>query len=736
MSLKKNEKKTFVYTHKRVKTPTILQMEALECGAASLAMILGYYGSFIPLEKLRVECGVSRDGSKASKIILAARRLGLNAEGYKRNIDALSETTFPAIIFWNFNHFVVLEGFKGGKAYINDPASGRRVVSYEEFDSSYTGVILEFSKGENFVKQGKKQNIFSFLKKRIDGFKSILLYIILVGLFLLIPGFVTPSFSRFFVDYILVNNLTGFLKPLLIAMGITAVIQGILSTLQQTFLLRFQLQLSSSSSAKFLNHVFKMPVDFFVQRMPGEICNRILSNDSVASVIASQVTGAVVNLVYALFYVILMFRYDVVLSLMCIFVAVINFIILKFSSEKIKTSSFKVQMETGKLYGQTMNGISMIETLKAGGLENDFFQEWAGLQAKVVLEKQKTNRLSQLLVQIPSSLTKILNLLVLAVGALRVMNGNLTLGMLVAFQSLQSSFISPINSFLNTVKTMQSSQADMQRLDDVMEYPAEKRFKEDFEDEETDSEKQCKRVKKLQGYVTLKDVTFGYDRLAPPLIENLSIDLKPGSRIALVGGSGSGKSTIGKLISSLYKPWSGEILYDGKPISEIERDQFVSSVSVVDQDIFMFEGNIRDNITMWNSSYTEEYSIVQAAKDACIHDDITLRQDGYFSEVEEGGKNFSGGQRQRLEIARALVTNPRILIMDEATSALDPVTEQKVDENIRRRGCTCITIAHRLSTIRDSDEILVLDKGKVVQRGTHDELIAQDGLYSELIKTI
>lgn len=711
---------------KRVRTTTVLQMEELECGAASLAMILAYYGTFIPLEQLRAECGVTRDGSKASKILLAAKKFGLDGKGFRRRLGQLSQTKFPAIIFWDMSHFVVLEGITEKKAYINDPGMGRRTVPMEDFKRSYSGIVLEFTPNETFVRQGKKKTMVPMLKKRMSGMGAVLMYVLLVGLFLVIPGFVIPGFSRFFVDEILVNHSKGLLKPLLIAMGLTFVIQGILVALQQYYLKRFHLKMALSSSAKFLNHLFKMPVDFFVQRMPGEICNRILANDAVATLISTKLTGAVVNLICVFFYIAIMMCYDVSLTLLCIAVLALNFLLLHLTNEPLKNGTFKSQMEMGKLYGYTMNGISLIETLKASGLENDFFQSWAGQQAKVVLQNQKMLRISFIVSQIPQTLTSILTLLVLAVGALRVINEDMTIGMLVAFQALQMNFITPVNALMEMSKEVQTGQADMQRLDDVMDYPAIVRYKED----------DSKAVKKLEGYVSLKNVTFGYDRLSPPFIEGLSLDLKPGARIALVGGSGSGKSTVGKLVSSLFTPWSGEVLFDGKPISEIPRSQFVSSVAVVDQDIYLFEGTVRDNLTMWGSANSDEYAYIQAAKDACLHDVIVTRQGGYFAQVEEGGKNFSGGQRQRFEIARALVGNPRVLVLDEATSALDPVTEQLVDENIRRRGCTCIIIAHRLSTIRDSDEILVLDGGKVVQRGTHDQLVAQEGLYRDLIKTM
>jgi NHLM bacteriocin system ABC transporter peptidase/ATP-binding protein len=701
-------------------------MEELECGAASLAMILAYYGCYIPLERLRSECGVSRDGSKASKILMAAKKFGLDGKGYRRRFNTLSETKLPAIIFWEMSHFVVLEGIDDKKAYINDPGMGRRIIPLADFKNSYSGVVLEFSKNKSFVPQGKKKTIIPLLSKRLTGMKSVLMYVLLVGLFLIIPGFIIPGFSRFFVDEILVNQTTGLLKPLLISMGLTLVIQGILVVLQQYYLKRFHLKLALSSSAKFLDHLFRVPVEFFVQRMPGEICNRILANDTVATLISTKLTGVVVNLICVFFYIVIMLCYDVQLTLICISVLALNFLILHYTKETLKNGTFKAQMEMGKLYGYTMNGISLIETLKASGLENDFFQSWAGQQAKVVLQNQNMAKISFIVSQVPKTLTSILSLLILAVGALRVIEEDLTIGMLVAFQALEANFITPVNELMEMVKEVQTGQADMQRLDDVMEYPAIHRYKEET----------TKSSRKLEGYVSLRNVTYGYDRLSPPFIEGLNLELKPGARVALVGGSGSGKSTVGKLVSSLFSPWSGEVLFDGKPLSQIPRAQFVSSVAVVDQDVFLFEGTVRDNLTMWGGSNTDEFAYIQAAKDACIHDEIVTRQGGYFSLVEEGGKNYSGGQRQRLEIARALVGNPRILVLDEATSALDPVTEQIVDENIRRRGCTCIIIAHRLSTIRDSDEILVLDNGKVAQRGTHEQLVAVEGLYRDLIKTM
>ncbi|MBO6219858.1 MAG: NHLP family bacteriocin export ABC transporter peptidase/permease/ATPase subunit [Treponema sp.] len=720
------------------KTPTVLQMEALECGAASLAMILGYYQKYISLEVLRVDCGVSRDGTKATNILKAARKYGLEAKGFKMEVDALRLLKEPCIIFWNFNHFVVLEGFKGKNAVLNDPASGRRRVSMDEFDESFTGVVLTFGKSPDFNKGGVKPRVWHRLKKRLGGLGSIFTFLGFLSFLYFIPGFVYPTFSRFFIDEILVKNSMNLLKPLIAVMALTCVVSTVLQAIQNAVLMRFQVRLSLSSASRFIAHILKMPMQFFVQRLPGELCNRIASCDSISSLVSGQLIGVVINLFSTIFFLVLMLMYDIPLTIISVTLTSIVVIVFKINSDRIKDKSFKIEMEEGKLSGITMSGIEMIESLKASGSENDFFMQWSGQQAKVLLETQrlvKTNTGNSIVPQLISSIQSIL---ILTVGALRVMDGHLTIGMLMAFQTLLSHFSGPINSFLGLGSSLLSANADMQRIDDVMEYPIPQIFKDDSEpqsDAKAAESLMYKPIPKLEGYISLKNITFGYSPLAAPLITDLSIEFTPGKRIALVGATGSGKSTIGKLISGLYKPWSGEILFDKKPMQEIERKVFSSSVAVVNQSISLFEGTVKDNITMWNSTIPEEV-YMQAAKDACIHDVITSRPNGYYSKVGEGGRNFSGGQRQRLEIARALATNPRIIIMDEATSALDAITEQTVDKNIRRRGCTSIIIAHRLSTIRDCDEIIVLDHGIIIERGTHDELIASGGAYKELVQTM
>lgn len=717
---------------KRVRTPTVLQMEAVECGAAALGIILGYLGRFVPLEKLRVECGISRDGSKASNVLKAARKYGLIARGFKKEIEELGALPLPLIVFWNFNHFVVLEGFEKGQFCLNDPATGPRKVSKEEFDKAFTGVVMVFEPGPDFKKGGEKPGIVNALKKRLSGSRTALTYAVLTGLALVIPGLVVPIFSKVFVDEVLVRGMEDWFRPLLLGMAITAVIRACLTWLQQHYLLRFETKLALSTASKFFWHVLRLPVEFFTQRFGGEIGSRVGINDRVAQLLSGRLATTILNAVVIVFFAAIMFQYDIILTLVGILVAGLNVAALKYASRIRVDQNQKLLQDRGRLMGVSMGGLQLIETLKATGAESDFFAKWSGYQAKVMNGEQQLGLTTQLLSAAPLLLSSINTVAILGIGSIRVMDGHLTIGMLVAFQSLMASFISPVNDMVDLGSTLQEVEGDMNRLDDVLNHETDIHFsREAAAEKPTDTE--VDGLPKLSGYLELKDITFGYSRLANPLIENFSIKLEPGTRIALIGSSGSGKSTIGKIIAGLYTPWSGKILFDGKPRSDIPGTVITNSLAVVDQDIYMFGGNIRENLVMWDSTVPES-CILSAARDACIHKDISARAGGYDHKIQEGGRNFSGGQRQRMEIARALAGNPSILILDEATSALDPNTEKLIDDNLRRRGCTCLIVAHRLSTIRDCDEIIVLDRGKVVQRGTHEEMKNVDGPYARLLK--
>ena len=768
-------------------------MEAVECGAASLGIILSYYDRIVPLSELRQKCGISRDGSKASNILKAARSYGLTAKGFKKSLENLKTLTPPYIVFWSFNHFLVVEGFGKNCVYINDPGTGPRTVSLKEFDEGYTGVVLVMEPGPEFKQGGKRRNMVSALASRLTSSRRALLFCLLTGLFLTFPRLTIPAFTQVFVDRILVENLQDWLRPMLLGMIIAAVIQGLLMRMQLKALRRLLIKLSVTMSGQFLWHILRLPVGFYAQRFSGEISSRIQLNDKVAEVLSGRLATTVIDTVMMGLYALLMLTYDWLLTTITILFAALNFVALQSLSRSRVDANISLAQEYGKSYGVAIGGIQSIETVKASGLESDLFTKFAGYYTKALNSRQKLGLQTQILNVLPTLLTALATASILVIGGFRVINGSLSIGMLVAYQLLATSFLKPVNNLINFGSTLQELESDLNRLDDVLQNPVDRsnishgreteresrengngsyshqslnsvnlvQINSDRSENQPESnnghrvidteslalapkqlqpaghDRESKHYLtpdsfRLQGSIELSQLTFGYSNLEAPLIENLNLTVKPGQRIALVGGSGSGKSTIAKLICGLYSFWSGDILFDGISRTQIPRSVLANSLAMVEQDIFLFAGTIRDNLTLWDSTIPEA-DVVKACQDAAIHEAILFLPGGYDAQLSEGGMNLSGGQRQRLEIARALVRNPSILVLDEATSALDAETEQIVDRNLRRRGCSCIVVAHRLSTIRDCDEIIVLEQGKVVQRGTHEELREQEGTYMRLI---
>ena len=712
---------------RRVKTPTILQMEAVECGAAALSIVLASMGRYVPLERLRIECGVCRDGSKASNILKAARKYGLDAQGFKREPEELRQMTLPLIVFWNFNHFVVIEGFLRKWVCLNDPAAGPRKVTYEEFDQSFTGVVISLSKTSMFSKEGQRPSVLKALHNRLGGSHLPLLCLILTTLALAAVNIVIPAFSRVYVDSIMIGGFHRWLRPLLLGMSAVIAVKTLLTVMQQRILIRLETKLAICSSSRAFWRILQLPMEFFAQRYAGEIVGRVESNDRIASLIAGELGTNIVNVLLLGFYAALMLHYDPVLTAIGVSVGFINLLALRFVSRTRRDDNLKLLQLKKKLMGTSTSGLQMIETLKATGSESEFFTQWAGQQARFVNAQQSLGTHTMLLAAAPPLLMGLNAAVVLGVGAARVMDGILSIGMLFAFQILMNGFLDPIQKLVDLGSRVQEAQGDLARVDDVFRYEVDPAVAPAAMPEPSPG---CR----LQGAIEMRNVTFGYSPAGKPIIEDFSVTLHPGSRTALVGRAGSGKSTIARLVAGLYEPWSGEILFDGVPRKSLPRRVVTSSIGYVDQEIFLFGGPIRQNLCMWDST-VDDSSIAQAAKDACIHGEITSRSGSYDAMLDEGGRNFSGGQRQRLEIARALVSNPRVIILDEATSALDPRLEKQVDDNLRRRGCTCLIVAHRLSTVRDCDEIIVLHHGRIAQRGTHDELIAEKGLYAGLIRS-
>lgn len=712
------------------KVPVVLQMEALECGAASLAMILAYYKKYISLEQLRIDCNISRDGSNAKDILTAARHHGLQAKGFKFNVEALRDSkNFPMIIHWNFNHFVVLNGFKGKKAVINDPAGGCVEIEPEEFEKSFTGIVLTFEPDETFEPEGTPKSLWNFIRKRLKGVYLSLAFIIVLQFIVSVLGILEPVFYKVFVDDILIGNAPDWIAPLTMGMSVVCVAYCILEVVRNLYLNKIRAKMSISSAAKFMWHTLHLPVEFFSQRFAGDISARQQSNDDIAESLCSKIAPVVLNVVLTGLYFILLVYYDIWMAFIGLGMVICNILIMKTIAKKNINTAKSMQRDYGKLAGVMISGISMIETMKASGAEFGYFENLSGYQAKynnAAVNLTKRNLYGQL---VPQLLSGIGNTIILLLGVYNILRGQFTIGSLMAFQGFFSYFLTPVNELMDSMQEIQDVASSMERVEDVMNYPEDIMFQE-----KQKAVGNFDVVEKLTGEVELSNVSFSYGRLAQPFISEFSLKVKKGDVIALVGGSGSGKSTIAKLIAGLYPVTKGEISFDGKKKEDINRYVFTSSVAMVDQNISIFSDTIQNNITMWDNTIDEE-TLICACKDACIHDDIIARKEGYQSLLQEGGTNFSGGQLQRIEIARAFVTEPSILILDEATSALDPTTEKKIMDAVKRRGITCFIVAHRLSTIRDADEIIVMEYGVEVERGNHETLLEKDGKYAQLVKS-
>jgi NHLM bacteriocin system ABC transporter peptidase/ATP-binding protein len=704
-------------------------MEAVECGAAALGIILRFFGRIVPLETLRSECGVNRDGSKANNMVKAARRFGMNASGKRFTAKTvLSEVRTkgtPMIIHWNFNHFIVLEGNKGNDVFLNDPAMGHRTVNKEEFVSSFTGIALLLTPGPEFKRGGKKFSVMKEVARKLGREKGALVFVLIVGLLMIVPGLAKPVFDEIFVDEILSGHHMSWMIDLILAMSVAFLMDGFLSFLRQMVLIKWQTKLTLSDSSEFLWHILRLPVAFFQQRFSGEIAMRVSFNETVANNLTGEAATAILDIFVALFYLVLLVQYSPSLTAIGGSFTLLNILLMSILRKRLTEMSMRIQQESGKAMGTAVSGLQVIETLKANGNEADFFSKWAGYKAKENASMQEVTLSAQVMSVVPAFFNGLNVALIMLVGGFNIMDGLMSSGIFIAFRSLMTNFQEPVTKLMSLAQTLKTTEVQMQKLNDVRRY-------------ETDAinypEQPAQPIgrNKLTGLVEFKDVSFGYSPLDPPLIENFNFTLKPGRWVALVGASGSGKSTVAKLASGLYHAWSGKVFFDGLERIDVPKDVLVSSIACIDQEIYLFSGSVRENLSLFDPSVPEN-DILAGARDAMINDDITALKEGYDYRISEGGSNFSGGQRQRLEIARALAVNPSLLIFDEATSALDPVTEEAVLTNIRRRGCACLMVAHRLSAFRDCDEIIVLEFGKVVQRGTHNKMITEDGPYRRLV---
>ncbi len=712
----------------RVRTPTVLQMEATECGAASLAIMFAYHDLWVPFEVLRSACGVSRDGSRASSMLAAAREYGMIAKGWRKTVDDLAAMSPPYIVFWQSHHFLVVEGLnvRQGRAWLNDPASGRRSISLHEFRAAYSGVCLTLEPGPEFRKAGRPPSLIRSVLPRIRGSKTTLVYISLASILLVVPGIAIPAFAKAFVDRVLITGTQSWLIPLVIGLAITAVLRGVLAWLQQIQLARLESKLALTQMTRFFWHVLRLDMAFYSQRHPGDISYRVMANDRLAALLSGEFAVHAAGLLRIAFFAVVMFAYDAGLAAIAIALSLLNLVALVFVARQNEDMSHGLARERSLLQGTAVGGIALIETLKASGTEPDYFRRFTGQLAGYINMQQGIAVKSSLLQLLPSALNGITKAAILGMGGLRVMHGGMTVGDVVAFQSLMTTFSEPVNGLVRFANQLQTAKGDIARLDDVAFYPPAPGL--------TGSPVLSGETKqgRLAGAIEMRGVSFGYDRLGPALIHDLYLAIRPGQMVAIVGASGSGKSTAAKLLTGLYQPWTGEVRYDDIPLANIAHQRFAASVGVVDQEIVLFGGTVRDNLTLWDAAIAD-VDIADALRDTGMLDVVSRRPGGIDGKVLEAGKNYSGGQRQRLEIARALTARPAVLILDEATSALDTISEAYILERIRLRRVTCVLIAHRLSTVRTCDQVIVVEQGRIVQQGTHDALIQTDGPYRRLV---
>lgn len=715
-----------MFNKKRVRTPTLLQMEAVECGAASLGIILGSMGLYVPLEQLRLVCGVSRDGSSALNMKKAAEQYGLQARVFRRTAEELLKTEPPFIVLWEFKHFLVVEGFSNNTVYLNDPATGPRKMTFQEFEEHYSEIAMTFEKTEAFRTGGSSPSIWPGIFERLKHVKMPLIFLMLTGFGGIMIGALTPIFTKIFFDVILGMRIFSWGAWYIAFFTILLLLSGAFGFLQTFLLIRLNGKLSVQFSAEYLWHILRLPVTFYQQRFGGEIAYRLSLNDTVINSITGDLATIFLNIFFIAFYAAMMFSFNATIASIGVVATLINLFAMIYTQRTRTDAYIYLQQSFGKFMGFAIGGFNYIETIKSMGGEGVFFQRLSGYFSKYLNVEQSLGKKNSILTSIPPFLQLATKAALFGIGGYLIIHEDFTLGLFMAMQALLDNFMGPVMKLIDFGSLTQTVKTDIMRLDDVLKNPIDPLFTK-YKDE-----KAPKNKFELEGYLELKNITFGYSRLAPPLIENFNLLLKPGQRVALVGPTGCGKTTIARLINGLFQPWSGEILFDGMPRSDLSRDQIVNTLATVDQDIFLFAGNVKDNLTLFDTTITDEV-IIRAAKDAAIHEEILQKPGGYQFHLGEGGMNLSGGQRQRLEIARGFILKPKILILDEATSALDSKTEEVIIRNLRHRGCTTIMVAHRLSTIRDCDEIIVLDQGKVVQRGQHEQLKAELGIYRDFI---
>ena len=715
-------------SNKRVKAKTRLQYEAAECGAASLATILDYFGRIVELSELRTACGVNRDGSNAKQLLIAARSYGLKARAYRSTGEGLcQEGKFPCVVFWGFNHFLVVEGFEDNYVFLSDPAQGRVRVLMEEFLDNYTGIALEFEPGEEFQTGGSQSSPLWGLFATLWPYRSSLVQLAFIATAQAVLTLLVAGLTSTFVDSFLQNKRLYFGIPII--WMLLACVLGWLSllTIQYVTLRRMTLLLSKKLTADLFRKLFKVTYDFYQTRFQGEIASRMLLGMETTQVLVAEIITFTISLWTGLIVLIFALTISVWLALLVVFVMSANLFLNWWLTEQRYDANRKLAIEQGKAMGKGLQGINNIETLKASGLEFDFLSQWQGSFGNVVVENQKLGAQMAFSTVAANGSTFLLNALIIVVGGFLIIEGRISLGTLIGFQFVQGQLTAPISLMPQLNSVIQRVIGDLGRLEDLNKNDDDP-FVRSF-----DISPELEPSSALIGKLEIRNLCFSFSKIADPFIKDLCIDIPAGSQLSIVGGSGSGKTTLIRIIAGLYQPSSGELLFDGKSWNSHGNAAMRNGIAYVPQQVFIFNASVHDNITLWRPGYSLE-DLETAAIDAQILKTINNHPESFSRMLKDNGSDLSGGERQRLEICRALLRNPKILLFDEATSALDNATQAQVLDALKRRNITVINVAHRLDAALRSDQVLVMDHGTVIERGSPEELIEKQGIFYDLVQ--
>ncbi len=712
-----------------MKVPVVIQMRPGENGAAALCMMLGYYKKYVPIQEMREVCVSSRNGSSPQQMADAAQRYRLDAKVETPGFEELRNMKLPLLVSWKKRYWCILTSIRGDIVSITDPAKGEIKMTMEKFEELYSGKVIIVSKGSGFVADGKRESLLSLIKGRLEYLRKPLFSLMILTLICIFLNIGMVKLQKSILDSHMSPSTDEEMKAALVILLVYIVALAayfIFSVAKTNLINRSSRDISAVSGSRLFKKMFDQPLKFFEQYSAGELMSRIDNNINLDNSIIRSLVPRAVDAVMTVVYLVTLMRYNSIMTIVCLAVILIDLAVNLKIQERNAIAARSMTTSGNVLNTAVLNGMNMIETIKSTGSERSFYNMWRDSQMQANDGKLHSQKINALITFVSGIHGYLLQGIQLFLGAYFVLHGSFTLGSMALFQGILNNMNSSLNNCITAVNSLQTMRTNIERVNDIM--LRDSRQPIPLPESEYDS------ADKLGGHLVARNISYRYnlgDRLA---VDDVSMEVMPGQMVAIVGKTGCGKSTMLKILADLYEAESGEILYSGKHRDEIPDVVFHSSVMTVDQDTMMFEDSVYNNIRMWDSTI-ENYEVILAARDALIHDRILRGKRDYGEPIEENGRNFSGGELQRLELARALAHEPTLLFLDEFTSALDALTEDRVIQSIRAKGTTCVIVAHRLSTIVDCDRIYVMDGGKIVQEGTHEELYAQEGLYRDLISS-